>query len=132
MTETSDLDNPAPDVSDLVPDSYVTTMATHGLTDPVLFIGFLSAPVALATKWRLYTTLDLDAYIEFEHGAVLHRVECPIGPGDGSIVWLQGDTLITIVYGELQETIKAKILSGDVLGKFAWWWPSKTCPRSYH
>jgi len=66
--------------------------------------------------WRLYLTLELDEYVEFERAAVVHTAAVQDGtPLAGTSVWLRIGT--TLRYTQVSSAqVQADFLSGGITG----------------
>ena len=117
----------------LVADPYVDHR--QGIVAPaglVVLSGYLGpSDPTTPDRWRLYTTLDLDEYIEFDRLAATRHKKTVLGPVEGTVVWLNAAAMVMFCHGEIQQEVEAGLLPEEVISRLPWPWPIR-CPRSLH
>src|SRR5688572_6096858 len=104
--------------NELVADAYVTQFLELEQTEaPVLLAGYLGQ-VGSSDRWRLYTTLDLDVYVEFDASASVLHLSGMVGPVNGTYLWLDSDAEVTFHDGHIDHVVTARILKPEPA--YAW------------
>ena len=68
-------------------------------------------------RWRLYTTLDLDEYIEFDRAAATRHKKSVLGPVEGTVVWLDAAAMVTFCQGGIEQEVEAGLLPDEVISR---------------
>ena len=82
---------------------------------------------------RLYSTLDLDSYVEFDVDAVVGHSVNVVGPVTGTTIWLRLDAEVTFSAHFKFEDLETKVLKGSITRWFLPRLPREVyCPISDH
>lgn len=115
-------------------DEYLATVRGDEENPPpfIALAGYYEVLSDLA-RARLYSTLDLDAYVEFDVTAVVGHSVNVVGPVKGTTIWLRLDVDVTFSAHFKFQDLETKVLKGGIKRWFLPRLPREVyCPVSDH
>lgn len=105
----------------LTPDTICECLVSDpcDLPDCRIVFGFLGKSTT-KDRWRMYSGLELDDYIEFDEVDVLHSesLASDSNPVGGTILWIGKDTVIHHTRSEARELAESSFLQGSITNEF--------------